>query len=161
MCRSVIARPFEPVDRLVRVRLQQMHERDLPIPKAERGITRAEPNGLLYQRDRLLYRPAIELALAESEERIYPVPIQREHRLVFGNGLRRIDAARAATTFGVMRKWTAGRCCQGLVTSPFARSISAAAEAVIPTKTRLASAAANWLCASKDLGQNTSARRTG
>jgi len=44
-----------------------MHETNQPIPSTEPGITRAEPNGALYERDRLLYRSGIELAVAESE----------------------------------------------------------------------------------------------
>ena len=67
MCRSSVARLFEPDDRLVRVRLQQMHHPDLLIENADEGIAGAEPDGLLLERDRLLYRPGEELALAESE----------------------------------------------------------------------------------------------
>src|SRR5215831_4859767 len=64
--RTGTARFFEPQDCLVRARLQQMHEPNLPIPNAEQRIAWAEPDGALDQRDRLLDRAAIELALAES-----------------------------------------------------------------------------------------------
>ena len=130
--------PSQPGNRLARARLQQMHERNLPVPKAERGITRAEPDCLLYQRNRVLYGPGIELALAESGERVYPVAIQRQQRLVFGNGLR-VSALRAQQlTFGVMRKWAAGDVAKACSLSPLARSISAADEAVISPTTQLA-----------------------
>jgi hypothetical protein len=68
MCRSVVSRLFQPEDRLVRARLQQMHVPDLLVPDPELGITGAEPNCSLYERDRLLEGAGVELALAESEE---------------------------------------------------------------------------------------------
>jgi hypothetical protein len=45
-----------------------MHYRDLLAPDADLGIAGAEPNGSLYERDRLLYRPGEELALAKCKE---------------------------------------------------------------------------------------------
>ena len=53
-------------DRLVCVRLQQMYQADVFVPNAELAITRAEADGPLYERDRFLYRPGVELALAEG-----------------------------------------------------------------------------------------------
>jgi hypothetical protein len=47
MSRIGVAPLFEPDDRLVRTRLQQMHLPDLGIPIAELGITGAEPDGSL------------------------------------------------------------------------------------------------------------------
>jgi hypothetical protein len=38
---------------------------DPAIPNVELGIARAKADGLLHERDRLLYRPGEELALAE------------------------------------------------------------------------------------------------
>src|SRR6202011_1226771 len=62
--RSSVARLFEPEDGLVGARLQQMHAPNLVIPKAKEGIAGAEADGFLYERDRLLYRPSHQLALA-------------------------------------------------------------------------------------------------
>ena len=81
MCRSVVSRLFQPEDRLVRVRLQQMHVPDLLVPDPELGITGAEPNCSLYERDRLLEGAGVELALAESEEGVNIVAIVRNRRL--------------------------------------------------------------------------------
>ena len=63
--------------------------------------------------------PVEELALAESVQCAHRVAIEREHRLVFGNGLR-ISALRAQhLAFGEMRKRAAGRCRQGLPDQSF------------------------------------------
>src|ERR1700730_15721765 len=59
------ARLFEPDYRLLGARLQQMHHPDPPIPKADGRIAGTKPDALLLERDRLLYRPCIELAPAE------------------------------------------------------------------------------------------------
>src|SRR6516165_5240805 len=61
------ARFFEPDDCLVGARLQQMHVPNQMVERADAGIARAEANGLLDQRDHLLYRPDGELAPAEME----------------------------------------------------------------------------------------------
>jgi hypothetical protein len=66
MLRIGAARLFEPDDCLVGARLQQMHNPDLEIPIADVGITGTEPDGLPHERNRLLYRPDVELALAKS-----------------------------------------------------------------------------------------------
>src|SRR6266851_1265291 len=52
----------EPNDRLVGARLQQMHDPNPPIKSADVGIAGAEADGLLHERDSLLYRPGEELA---------------------------------------------------------------------------------------------------
>ena len=49
------ARFFEPDDRLVGKRLQQMHSPDEVVPPTDSGIARAEANGLLDERDHLVY----------------------------------------------------------------------------------------------------------
>src|SRR5215472_16216550 len=60
------ARFFEPDYRLVGVRLQQMRGSNQVVERADAGIARAEANGLLDERDHLLYRPGVELAPAET-----------------------------------------------------------------------------------------------
>jgi len=87
MSRNRIPRLFEPDDRFLGARLQQMRHSYLLEPNAELRITRAEPDGTLDERDRLFDRPGVELALAETEERIDPVAIQFEHPLVVCNRL--------------------------------------------------------------------------
>ena len=47
-------RLFEPDDRLVCVRLQQMHSSNEIVVPADAGIARAEANGLLPERDHLI-----------------------------------------------------------------------------------------------------------
>ena len=46
---------FEPNDRLIGARLQQMHKPDPAIPKPNGRIVGAEADGLLLERDYLLY----------------------------------------------------------------------------------------------------------
>src|SRR5919108_1826140 len=96
-----------------------MHIPDLFVPHPELGITGAEPDGSLYERDRLLDRADVELALAESEEGVNIVAIVRERRLVFRNGLR-VSALRTQQVgLGDMRDRAARRCRQGLLAQPF------------------------------------------
>src|SRR6516162_8856120 len=66
-----------------------MRTPDLLAPDADPGFMRAEPHGAFEQRDRLLDRPGEELALADKAECARRVAIGREHRLVFGYGLRK------------------------------------------------------------------------
>src|SRR5271165_359837 len=47
---------FEPKNRVVGASLHEIRPPDRLIPKAQVGITGAEPDGLLYERDRLFYR---------------------------------------------------------------------------------------------------------
>src|SRR6516164_2269085 len=60
--RQGVARFFEPHDRLVGVRLQQMYGTNEVAKRADAGITRAQANGLLHERDHLVDRPDVELA---------------------------------------------------------------------------------------------------
>ena len=60
------ARFFEPPDRLVGLRLQQMHDPNLVVTNADQRIAGAEADGLLRQWDHLLYRPGIEFAPREA-----------------------------------------------------------------------------------------------
>jgi len=57
---------FEPDDRLVDARLQQMHHPDGPVPNTDLRIPRATADGLLHQRDHLINRTGEELALAQT-----------------------------------------------------------------------------------------------
>src|SRR5215471_17432580 len=54
--RTVAARPFEPLDRLVGVRLQQMHEPDLLRKITTMGFAGAKPHRSFGERNRLLNR---------------------------------------------------------------------------------------------------------
>ena len=64
--RTGVARLFEPEDRLISMRLQQMYVPNPLIPNGDSRIARAEADGLLDERDHLLYRPGQEFAPAES-----------------------------------------------------------------------------------------------
>src|SRR5213075_1782864 len=66
VCRIGAARLFKPSDRFVGARLQQMRMPDHTPPRAEVGIARTEADGLLDERDHLLDRPGIKLALPET-----------------------------------------------------------------------------------------------
>ena len=66
MPRIGVTRLFEPGDRLIGTRLQQMHASELEIPKADLRIAAAEPDDALHERDYLLYRTSEQLAKAEA-----------------------------------------------------------------------------------------------
>src|SRR6516165_9087006 len=57
-----VARPFEPGDRVVDARFQQMDHADPPTPIRQARITWAETDRLLLSRDRLLDRTSEKLA---------------------------------------------------------------------------------------------------
>ena len=65
--RGGATRPFEPRDRLVRARLQQMHMPDPHIKIADAGIARTEPDGLLREWDYFIHRLGQQLAIGENE----------------------------------------------------------------------------------------------
>src|SRR6516225_6830146 len=64
--RHVAARFFEPDDRLVEMRLQQMHGPNQQVANADQRIAGAQADGFLRERDHILYRSAIELAPGEA-----------------------------------------------------------------------------------------------
>jgi hypothetical protein len=66
-----------------------MHEPNAVIPSADVGIARAEADGSLQERDYLLERSGLELAPTDSRQCVHMVAVQRDHHLVFGNGLLR------------------------------------------------------------------------
>jgi len=76
--RTVAARPFEPPDRLVGVRLQQMHEPNLLIKITAMGFAGAKPHRSFGERNRLLDRAGVDLAMGETEECHNPVGIERK-----------------------------------------------------------------------------------
>src|SRR3984893_328059 len=99
---------FEPQDRLVGARLQQMHEPNPGIPKSNVKIAGAEPEGLLLERDYLLYGPGQPLAPAESVQHKCQIAIDREGRLVLGNGLLASMLRTQHLAFDEMDKRAAG-----------------------------------------------------
>ena len=104
ICRGMIARLFKPYDRLCRTRLQQMGQSDGIVPKAELRIPGAQPNGLLYEWDSLLYRADEELTLAKGRECVHTVAIKREHRLVFSDCFPEPVLRAQQRRFGVVGK---------------------------------------------------------
>jgi hypothetical protein len=64
--RTGIARFFEPADRLLGARLQQMDRPDQLIPVSDPGVAGATAQGLLLERDHLVYRSRVELAQAQT-----------------------------------------------------------------------------------------------
>jgi hypothetical protein len=95
----VTARFFKPDDRLVDMRLQQICGSHQVVVMADVGITRAEANGLLHQRDHLLYRSGVKLAPSETVECALHVSVQRDRLLVFGNAL--LVSALSSQTLGL------------------------------------------------------------
>ena len=69
MSRIRVTRFFEPEDRCIEARLQQMHNPNPPIPVGDLAVSGAEANGLLHKRDYFLYGPGLQLAVGESEQR--------------------------------------------------------------------------------------------
>jgi hypothetical protein len=65
-CRHGAARFFEPDDRVVGVRLQQTYSPNQDVPPGDVGIAGIEANGLLRERDHLVYKPGVESASAET-----------------------------------------------------------------------------------------------
>jgi len=65
-CRHGAARFFEPDDRVVGARLQQMYSPNQEVPVSDVGIAGIEANGLLGDRDHLVYKPGVEFASAET-----------------------------------------------------------------------------------------------
>ena len=72
-----IARLFEPRDRLVGARLQQMDDANPEIPDTEQIIARAETDGLLVQRDCILDQARLKLAPAQRGYGEQPIAVGR------------------------------------------------------------------------------------
>src|SRR5438132_8402461 len=87
MRRGGVACPFAPDDRLLGVRLQQMHAADAAIEKADLRVAGTEPNGSFLGWDKLVNRPGHELAPAEMRVGVGPVSIERDGGLIFWNSL--------------------------------------------------------------------------
>jgi hypothetical protein len=74
---------------------------DVFVPDPELGITGAEPDRLLNERNGLFDRADLKLALAEGEVCVNAVAIGRQNGLVFGDGLKpppQCDASVATTS---------------------------------------------------------------
>src|SRR6516162_4858580 len=73
-----------------------MHLPDPEIIEPDLRIAGTEADGKLLRRDDLLHRPGQELAIAECRDRVHPVAIERERRLVFRKWPLRTALARVA-----------------------------------------------------------------
>ena len=111
-----------------------MHVPDPEVPIADIGIARAEADGLLLERDRLVDRPGKQLAPAKV---VYaPTQLRLNASTVSYSGMASSHRLCARST------WPLAKCASGLrgdaakacPTSPSARSMSAAAESVIPVE---------------------------
>ena len=87
--------------------------------KTDLGIARTESNGLFLSRDQLLHRPGHELAPSEMRVCVGPVAVERDHCLVFGNGLVASVLRAQHLGFGEMCERAAGRCGQGSLGQAF------------------------------------------
>src|SRR5271154_5455046 len=86
-----------------------MHEPNPPLQNIDLRIVGSEADGVLGERDRLLYRASVDLAVGDMGVCERPVAIKGDYRLVFGNGLRVLALPAQHLTFAVMRK-RAARC---------------------------------------------------
>src|ERR1700746_3863989 len=83
-----------------------MYEADPGIPPRHCGITRAEPDGLLNKRNRLLVRAAgHELAHAHVDKGVGIVAICREHDFEFGYCLLAPPREAQQFAFDAVRVW--------------------------------------------------------
>jgi hypothetical protein len=117
--RGGATRPFEPRDRLVRARLQEMHMPDPHIEIADAGIERTEPDGLLRERDYFLDRPGQQLAIGQNVQHCCRVRIDRERHLIFGNSLLASVTRSQYHASGQMSGRAAGRGRQGSIDQLF------------------------------------------
>src|SRR5262249_26186302 len=104
-----VARLLEPADRFVDARSQQMRDPNPDIPVDDVGIAGTEADSLLRERDRLVYRTRHDLANAKTGECAKRVAVEREHRLVFGNGFLVSPVQTQQIALRVVRDWAAGR----------------------------------------------------
>ena len=74
---------FEPDDRLMVARLQQMHHPDGPVPNTDLRVAGAAADGLLHERDHLVNEPGEELAPAQTIKCRNQIGVRRERRFVF------------------------------------------------------------------------------
>src|SRR6516165_10060254 len=78
--RNGVACSFEPRDRLVGARLQQIYVPNRAIKMADAGVAGTEPDGLLLKRDYFFYRPSRQLAPCENVQHRCVVAIDRKRR---------------------------------------------------------------------------------
>src|SRR5262252_8098499 len=115
-----------------------MNQPDLSIEDAHKSIAWAEPDCLLFERDRFLYRPCKDLAMGKTVRAVHWIEIGRDRRLVFGYGLR-IPMLRPRTwPLALCTAPLRGAAAMACPAKSSARTKSAAAVSVILSMTRLA-----------------------
>ena len=156
-CRIGVARFFEPGNRLVDARLQQMRLPDpantiMPI-RGSRGLRRmaCSWSGIASSID------PVRTCTGRAGLCEQPVAIERERPSRIREWPPRIGSVRAAA--GLWRNALAGarRCRQGLPGQLLRAFDIGGAESVIHSSTRPASTGANQLCASMDCGSSANA----
>src|SRR5215831_2326390 len=93
-------------------RSQQMPEPNPRMPYTPYTNVRiawTEPDRLLLKRDPLLDRSGQKSAPAEMAQRRRPVTVERDYRVIFGNGLLGSALRAKYVAFGQMRQRTARR----------------------------------------------------
>src|SRR6266446_7588074 len=85
MLREAATCLFEPDDRVVQPRLQQIYFAGSDISHPNEGIARAQANELLLECDRVLQRPCKVLALAEAGYCVRLIAVELDDRFVLGN----------------------------------------------------------------------------
>src|SRR5262249_20361491 len=106
---------FEPGDRLVDARLQQIHEADPSISPPYVRIAGAESDGLLGKRYGLLIRASGQvLAHAQFDYGVGIVAIGCQRDLEFGNGFLAPACETQQSAFNEVRVWVARRGRQSL-----------------------------------------------
>jgi hypothetical protein len=87
-----------------------MHKANPAEPHADPTIAGAEAEGALDQWNIFLYGSQIKFALAKMSVLRYPIAIQRNYCLVFGDSLVKPALRTQHFAFGGMRISTTGRC---------------------------------------------------
>src|SRR6516164_7549954 len=108
--RKGASRLFEPDDRLIGMRLEQMRDPDPQIPDTDVWIARAEVDRFFFERDCLVDRSGQQLARAQTGVGAYAIAIGRDHRFAFGDGFRAPSLCPEDRGLDEMRKAVAGRC---------------------------------------------------
>ena len=127
-----------------------MHGPNQIIAMPDPGFAGAEADDLLLQRNDFFYRAGVELAPRETIDCHHQVAVERQRRLVCGNGLLPSVLRAQHLAFDEVRKCVAGQCYQCLANQRLRTRKVAAAESLIPFSTRLTSVPARRVCASTD-----------
>src|SRR6516162_7927142 len=134
-----------------------MHVPDPGIQRAEKRVAGTEADGLLFQRDYLVYRSRQNFAPAEISIRRHKVGIGGNRPLEFGDGLQASALDTKDLTSNIVPEGVTGEVASTWSTNSSARITSTAAVSVWRRRTRFTSILASKHCASVECGSSASA----